>query len=122
MMRRVRRVVISALAMLVGLGLLPPATGAQASASASGTVIEAQEVRTVWTSEFGVPHPSGLAYIPSRDQLLVVGEQSQRSTLGLLLGFDENLLGTIDLPILDNPSTLVYDPAANRLRWCPAIR
>ncbi|HSK90464.1 MAG TPA: hypothetical protein VK875_04040, partial [Euzebyales bacterium] len=75
---------------------------------------EAQEVRTVWTNEFGVPHPSGLAYDPARREFLVARDDPTGTTI-LRLGPDEERLGTFRLPRLDNSATLAFDENGERL-------
>lgn len=111
----IHRVLISSLAAMLALGVLATSASAQVPPAQRKSVIEAQEVDTVWTVEFGVPHPSGLAYIPTRDEFLVTGDPSGESTPGLLLGPDENVVSTVALPSLDDFSTLVHDPTSNQI-------
>jgi hypothetical protein len=77
-------------------------------------VPEAQEVQTVWTSEFGVARPEGLAYEPSRGELLVAGG-GPNGTRILRLGPDEDARGSVLLPPLANPATLAFDEAGGQL-------
>jgi hypothetical protein len=100
---------------MVALGLLPTSASAQARPAQDQSVIVAQEVDTVWTGEFGVPHPSGLAYIPTRDEFLVTGDSSGGSTPGVFLGPDEDFISSVALPSLDDFSTLVHDPSSDQI-------
>ncbi|HXV70607.1 MAG TPA: Calx-beta domain-containing protein, partial [Acidimicrobiia bacterium] len=106
---------MTTLAVVVACGMLPVSSLAKELRSALPSSVEAQEVRTVWTAEFGMPHPSGLAYLPSSGQFLVVGEQTGETTPAILLGPDEDLRGTVELPALDNVASLVHDPKSSHL-------
>jgi hypothetical protein len=75
---------------------------------------DAREVRTVWTSEFGMPRPAGLTFDPGRGELLVaetrgVGIQVLRLNLG------EESRGTFRVPGVTSPETLAFDPTRGRL-------
>jgi len=94
--------------------VLGPTGDVAAASAAVSKPQEAREVRTVWTSEFGVPRPAALAYVPARGELLVAGDQPG-STSVLRLGFDEDPRGTFQLPGLSSPATLAFDAARNRL-------
>lgn len=67
-----------------------------------------REVRTVWTSEFGLERPTAVTYVPDLGELLVAGDR-KRGTVVLRLGFDEDLRGRFHLPAIASPSTLAYD-------------
>jgi hypothetical protein len=87
--------------------------GAPAAAAQEATP-EVQEVRTVWTSEFGVPRPTGLAYVPSQQEFLVAGDAPAGTEI-LRLGPDEDPQGSFRLPELDNQQTLAFDAAQQEL-------
>jgi uncharacterized protein YjiK len=60
-------------ALVLVWSLVPASPGAAAPETvADGTPRTAREVRTVYTSEFGLPRPSGVAYHPEGDGGLVV--------------------------------------------------
>lgn len=87
-------------------------TGERLERSGTGDqtpIVEAQEVRTVWTGELGVDHPVGLAYDSSRGEFLVAGDDPA-GNLVLRLGPDEDGLGSVRLSHHFDPSTLAYDP------------
>jgi hypothetical protein len=104
---------------VVAAGLLADAPRAAAATAGSGTgpaakERTAQEVRTVWTNEFGVAHPTGLAYEPSRGEFLVAGDGPAGTEI-LRLGSDEDPHGTVTLPPLANPDTLAFDETRGEL-------
>jgi hypothetical protein len=98
---------------VLGSLVLTPTAGAS-TPRANQRVQEAREVRTVWTSEFGIPRPIGLAYRPERSELLVAEARGDRTAV-LRLSLGQDPRGTFDLPRLSHPSTLAFDPTANRL-------
>ncbi|HEX5097057.1 MAG TPA: hypothetical protein VFX21_13615, partial [Acidimicrobiia bacterium] len=93
---------------------LVPAANAVEPASAPGIVGKAREVRTTWTDEFGVSRPTGVTYVPQRNEFLVA-EASGASTQVLRLDRDENPQGELELPAVSDPSTLAFDAATNLL-------
>jgi hypothetical protein len=95
-------------AVLVPLALAPTPAGARPR-----KVRQAVEVRSVFTSEFGLRRPAGLAYDPGRGVLLVA--QAGRGGTGVLqLTPTEAPRGTIRLPKV-TASTLAFDARRNRL-------
>ena len=74
----------------------------------------AREVRTTWTSEFGVARPTSVAYVPSESELLVA-EPEPTVTEVVRLDFDEQSKGTVELPPVADASTVAYDPKTNEL-------
>lgn len=98
----------AALALVAPLGIAERAT-AQTPAPQP-----AQEVRTVWTSEFGVSRPQGLAYSPTLDELLVAGTRGPQTPV-VRLNRDETRLGSLRLPGAIEPRTLSFDAARERL-------
>ncbi len=114
-MRRVhvgRRTSGVVVALTVAL-IAPPAGASTGSETRLITLSKANEVGTVWTSEFGVARPVGLAFVESRGEFLVAG--SQRGTTRVLrLGYDDDGRGVVDVP-LPNPSTLTYDAVTNQI-------
>jgi hypothetical protein len=93
-----------------------PAVGhaTSAAAAAPGDVARARLVRTVWTNDFGIPRPTGLAFVASRNEFVVAGSPSSTTPL-VRIARDETARGTLELPALTDPSTLSFDPAANEL-------
>jgi uncharacterized protein YjiK len=106
--------------------LLPLAATGRATAQATAPE-PVQEVRTVWTSEFGVSRPEGLAYSPALDELLVAGAGGSR-TVVVRLDRDETRRGSLGLPGETERRTLAFDGARERLTavqggdllWTPA--
>jgi hypothetical protein len=110
---RANRLLVAA--AVFGTVLFPLTVGPPADAGpTSSSPQEAREVRTVWTSEFGVPHPVGLAYVPELGELLVAGSKAGATPI-LRLGFDEDPRGTFRLSGIANPATLAFDAAQRRL-------
>ncbi len=102
--------VVWAAGVFVGVG----APRAAAASAGSVPVLEAQEVRTVWTNELGVAHPAGLAYDPARREFLVAGDEAGATPV-LRLGPDEQRRGAFTLPELSDPQTLAFDAAQGEL-------
>jgi hypothetical protein len=100
---------ISVLA-LVGIQAVSPG----ASGAPENAVRDVREVRTTWTRELGVEHPTGLTYDKSRGQLLVAGEDGLGANV-LALGFDEDVRGGFELPSISQLATLAFDSAADEL-------
>jgi hypothetical protein len=115
-------IVVGTVMALLGSGAWPGASWSAAAASIADPPIgqdgeqqgEIQEVRTVWTNEFGVPRPRGLAYDPSRGEFLVAGDDPNGTRI-LRLGPDEDPRGSFLLPQLANPRTLAFDGLRARL-------
>ena len=68
----------------------------------------------MWTDEFGVPHPTGVAYAPKQGQLLVADVQGANTSV-LRLTPGEDPQGTLSLPRLADPNTLAFDAEGNDL-------
>lgn len=90
-----------------------PSALARGPSNATAPVITAQEVRTVWTSEFGLTDPTGLTYVSRSGEFLVTGASSTGNAI--LLGDDEDLRAQLQLDALANPSTLSYDPVSDQV-------
>jgi sugar lactone lactonase YvrE len=93
--------------------LVPLALGPAPAAARRAKVREALEVRSLFTSEFGVRRPAGLAY-DAASGVLLVPRAARRGTAVLQLAPTENSRGTIRLPNV-NASTLAFDARRNRL-------
>ncbi|NNF56484.1 MAG: hypothetical protein HKN03_18815, partial [Acidimicrobiales bacterium] len=84
-------------------------------AAAQAVVIEAaHQVKTVWTSEFGVAHPAGLAYDPARATFFVAGTARAGTEL-LRLDNRGKGLGIVPTPQLGDPATISFDGGEDRL-------
>ena len=94
--------------------LVPTTLAAATPRSPAATVVDAAEVRSILTGEFGVAQPTGLAYVRTKNVLLVAATGRDRTRL-LRLGPFEDALGTLKLPKISNPSTLSFDPLTARL-------
>jgi hypothetical protein len=77
-------------------------------------VPEAVEVRSLLTDEWGVPHPSGVAYFPEEGYLLVPEGKGREAKILRLSPFEESL-GRLSLPPISHPATLAFDAARSRL-------
>ena len=103
--------------MIVALLAIPVAISGSpaAGATAPTTPIQsAREVRTTWTSEFGIARPSSVAYVPSGSEFLVAGSAPAVTDV-VRLDADEQSKGSLQLPALSDPSTLAYDAKAGEL-------
>jgi len=85
-----------------------------ASAADPRTIRDAREVRSIWTSEFGLSRPVGLTFLPGRDELLVAG-RAGRVTSMLRLSLVGDPRGTFRLPRLSTPGTLAFDTSSKLL-------
>jgi len=110
----VRAVALGAALLMVTSVLTAGAPAAAAQEATPEAAPEVQEVQTVWTAEFGVDRPTGLAYDSSRDQLLVAGD-APAGTKVLRLNPDEDPDGSFRLPELENPETLAFDDSQQQL-------
>lgn len=122
---RTPRASIGLVAILI-LMMSAPTAGSASQGPRDPAVVEAQEVRTVWTSEFGLDRPSGMTYLAGSSEFIVVGDPSTGS--GVILGSDENMKGRVVLGPVERPATLSYDPrtgaitafdGVGRLEWSP---
>ena len=66
------------------------------------------------TGEFGFARPTGVAYVPGKRLLLVAAAGPQRTRL-LRLGPFEDVLGSLAIPKISNPSTFAWDPVNAQL-------
>ena len=94
--------------IVVGLGSAP----AEATARAPSPLI-AREVRTIYTSEFGLPSPRGIAYDPVWKSLLIAGG-GRGETRVLALTPTEEKMASTTLPRGD-ASTLAFDSHNSRM-------
>jgi hypothetical protein len=92
-----------------------PAQGAPGTTRDGVPVVKAREVRPVWTGEFGMERPLGVAYVASRNELVVVAAAADGRTEALRLGFDENQRGAFSFVAVRNPSSLAYDESRDTL-------
>lgn len=111
MRARRSRPFVAALAIVPSFLLAPPSGAAAAAPSMSAP--ETREVQTIWTAEFGQPHPTGLAYLPRRG--ILVADVRGGSTSILRMSFFGDSKGTLHLPGLSDASTLAFDPTRGLL-------
>lgn len=103
------------LACLLVCALALPATLAASTHRASAVrVLDAVEVGSTLTGEFGFARPTGLAYVPGKRLLLVAAAGPQRTRL-LRIGPFENAHGSLAVPKISNPSTFAWDPVHAQL-------
>ena len=99
----------TALSLLFSLFLVLP------DHAATGSGVRApQTVRSIWTSDFGIPRPTGLAYDPARGEFLVA-QADAGGTLVSRLTLGEESRGTFRLPTVTDPRTLSFDPTRDQL-------
>lgn len=94
---------------------VPVAAVHAAPAGGRSAPVEAREVRTVWTGESGLIRPLAIAYVASRNELVVTAAGDADGAKALRVGFDENVVGRLTLPRGGQPSSLAYDASRNRL-------
>lgn len=95
---------------MLACALALPATLAASTHRASAVrVLDAVEVGSTLTGEFGFARPTGLAYVPGKKLLLVAASGPGRTRL-LRIGPFEEALGGFNLPKISNTSTLAFDP------------
>jgi len=95
---------------VLACALALPATLAASTHRASAVrVLDAVEVGSTLTGEFGFARPTGLAYVPGKKLLLVAASGPGRTRL-LRIGPFEEALGAFNLPKISNTSTLAFDP------------
>jgi hypothetical protein len=82
---------------------------------------KAEEVRTIYPSEWGVPYPAGLSYSLDRDHLALLAKRSpdqstvDGSTIVVITPY-EDLVGTASLAfVADNAINIAYDDANDHL-------
>ncbi len=103
---------LAVLAVVLPFQLAPP-SGVAAAAS-SMRARETREVQTIWTAEFSEPHPTGLAYLPGRREILVADVRSGSTSILRMSSFGDSE-GRLHLPGLSDPNTLAFDPTRRRL-------
>ena len=95
--------------------LLPLTPGSAPSvAAAPARVVEAREIRSIFTHEFGVARPVGVTYLPRAGALLVAGAGTSRTTL-LRFSPAGDSLGAALVPQFSDPASMTLDPRTNRL-------
>jgi hypothetical protein len=121
-----RLVFVQAVLVCLGLAFVLRAWG---SAAADGNTVnatrvgtraearqpEAVEVRSYLTQEWGVAHPTGLAYLPAESFLLVAGAAGRDTEVLRLSPQEEASVDTLRLPHISSPATLALDRAGGRL-------
>ncbi|MCC6166181.1 MAG: metallophosphoesterase [Caldilineaceae bacterium] len=93
------------------------------SLAASGDAVQGAvtEVRSLYPSEWGMPYPVGLAYVPDRDFLVLFADVNISSPISdsasvVTITPYEDFVGAAILPIAgDNAINLAYAAAADRL-------
>ena len=88
---------------------LPATLAASTHRASAARVLDAVEVGSTLTGEFGFARPTGLAYVPGKKLLLVAASGPGRTRL-LRIGPFEEALGAFNLPKISNTSTLAFDP------------
>jgi uncharacterized protein YjiK len=95
--------------------LLPLAPGSAGSvAAAPARVVEAREIRSLFTHELGVARPVGVTYLPEAEALLVAGADADETAF-LRLSPAGDSLGTSLAPRLSYPASMAFDAKGKRL-------
>ncbi|MGH3137932.1 MAG: hypothetical protein ACRDPV_15715, partial [Gaiellaceae bacterium] len=94
--------------------VVPTTLSASTHRATSTRVVDATEVGSTLTAEFGFARPTGIAYVPAKKLLLVATTGPDRTRL-LRIDRFEDALGTLAVPKISNPSTLAWDPVQARL-------
>jgi hypothetical protein len=105
--RRAVAALMAASMIVVGLGSAP----VEATARAPSPLL-AREVRTIYTSEFGLPSPRGVAYDPVWKSLLIAGGRGETRVLALTP--TEEKMASTTLPRGD-ATTLAFDSHNRRM-------
>lgn len=100
--------------LLVCLLALPATLSASTHRATSTRVVDATEVGSTLTAEFGFARPTGIAYVPAKRLLLVATTGIDRTRV-LRIDRFEDALGTLAVPKISNPSTLAWDPVRAQL-------
>ena len=108
--RRGNRGVLPSILVSLLIVVMLPSVDAQGATSTT-IVSPAQEVRTVFTGEFGISRPMGLTYVESLGEFLVISEDGS----ALRLGPDEDARALVHLGAALNPGSLSYDAATDRV-------
>jgi len=110
-------VCLSILSILLSLAPVAPA----GAASGDGSTLQraparriASEVQTLWTNEFGEPHPTGVAYLPRTGEFLTAQVKSGGTRIVRLSPTGQRQ-GSLLLPRVSNPSTIAFDAAHHRV-------
>ena len=94
--------------------VVPTTLAASAQRVSSVRVLDAVEVGSTLTGEFGFARPTGLAYVPAKRLLLVATTGADRTRL-LRIDRFEDAVGSLAVPKISNPSTLAWDPVRAQL-------
>ena len=100
--------------LLLCVLVVPTTPSASTHRASSVRVVDAVEVGSILTGEFGVARPTGLAYVPTKKLLLVAATGTDRTRL-LRIDRFEDALGTLSVPKISNPSALAWDPVRAQL-------
>ncbi|HET6918373.1 MAG TPA: hypothetical protein VFI46_02790 [Jiangellaceae bacterium] len=94
-------------------GAVVAPTGAATQAAASLAAQPVQEVRPIDTTELGLSKPTGVAYLPSQNALVVAARRAGQTPL-IRVTPVEDFLGSLVLPDAE-AITLTANPAANSI-------
>ena len=83
------------------------------AAAASPPVTRPLQIRSVYTAEFGVPQPTGVAFAADDRVVVVGGRTGSETSIARIRG--EDLLGTAKLPAAE-AETLAFDPKEKQPR------
>ena len=105
---------VATLSILLTLAPIAPAHASEANAVQAPARRTASEVQTLWTNEFGEPHPTGVAYLPRTGEFLAAQVKS-RGTRIVRLSPTGDGLGSFLIPRVSDPGTIAFDAAHHRL-------
>jgi uncharacterized protein YjiK len=74
-----------------------------------------KEIRTVYTAEFGAPHPTGVTFLPQASGFMLWGAQSDTREVQLVSNYEDSA-GSLALPVnVENPLSVAFDSQSNSL-------
>lgn len=94
--------------------VIPLDKAASSLKGSSAEPLPTVEVRSLLTSEWSLPRPTGVAYSPEQNVLVVSGTNANQTAV-LRLSPHEDPLGTALLPTISHPATLAFDGVRARL-------
>jgi len=116
-MKRSRTRAITTVALMAVVAATAPSGAASSAPPArpSTTDLPARELRSIYTSEFGVDRPTGVTYKPGTRALLVAGPRAAGGSKLVELTPTEDRLGTLVRSGLDDADNTAFNPRTKQL-------
>ena len=105
--------------LLAGVLLLATFGSSATTASAQDRAPDFTELRRIYTAEFGVARPVGLAFSPAANAFLVLSPPSGGTrSRAVMITLFEDLAGVVSVAaVASDPVNAAFDSRANRLMW-----